>query len=570
MKPRRAPVIVKAFDENFQRPTEERDPYDDVQVEKVLKDLSFIRIKLDQIVLPDINPFIQKLHNYREFFGFQLEYTFPCLDAVSKSLKTTIRIPEKEVDIMKIVFNHRRIVLLNMHNDQIEHWQKSQLTIHLLVNMIVNGRQTTRPLAKCHVKLAELVRPPYLISRDFDFVGDDFEGTAELRIDLGSRVQSLTEKLTNLRNERSFDDNTFIVSDRQVGRRTRSRSSSRCRAHSSQSLGSATKDSARASASSSAAPSEIHKRSQSVTSIPAASTSTTTPTPILRPSTLQIPAQSYVAPPRPRIGSSASSMGSDSVFVRDPPTAQGAPPRVFEFPDSTESQFRERTHRTVTESYGASTVADTVEEVSRHGGKYYLEVTVHQATGLPPIEDESGCLASPSTLVSILGRDGDLRSPVFRNSRNPNWNFMARFALSSERRNLVVKVIHRGALLDLPLGFVSIPLPTPNFSRSVYEMTDITKMAAKYTHQVPMLTISVEKVRNIDDDDDDEENNHHYEQFRKRAHSSRSTQSSPPPPSAQYLLRIESPPILESSEVIKERMQRCMADLENMMRGINK
>lgn len=147
---------------------------------------------------------------------------------------------------------------------------------------------------------------------------------------------------------------------------------------------------------------------------------------------------------------------------------------------------------------------------------------------------------------------------------------MARFALSSERRNLVVKVIHRGALLDLPLGFVSIPLPTPNFSRSVYEMTDITKMAAKYTHQVPMLTISVEKVRNIDDDDDDEENNHHYEQFRKRAHSSRSTQSSPPPPSAQYLLRIESPPILESSEVIKERMQRCMADLENMMRGINK
>ncbi|EFO94380.1 hypothetical protein CRE_13289 [Caenorhabditis remanei] len=563
MKPRRAPVIVKALDEGFQRPFVETDPYDDIQLEKVLKELSFIRIKLDQIVLPDINPFIQRLHNFREFFGFQLEYSFPCLDVVSKSLKTTVRIPEKEVDVMKIVFNHRRIVLLDMHQDQIEQWQKAQLTIHLLVNMSVNGRHTTRPLAKCHVRLSDLIFPPYIIHRDFDFVGEEFEGTAEIRIDLGSRVKSLMEKLNNLRGDRSLED-TFVVTEKSVGRRTRSRSSSRCRAHSSASSSGAPK-----------APSVGSRRPHSATS--------SVETPILtqrqqffgenfngnQSLNRQNPNSTQNAPPRnellrPRINSN-SSIGSDSVFVR--PTAEH--PRVLEdmeIPES--SRPRERITRTVTESYGASTVGDTVEEVTRHGGKYYMEVTVHEAIGLPPVEDESGRITSPSSYVSILGRDGDLRSPVFRNSRDPRWNFVARFAISSERRNLVIKVNHRGVVGDSALGYVTIPLPTTNVRKSVYEMTDVTRMAVKYTSQVPMLTISLEKIRNIDDVEGYEDYENHHRTFSRRTTSSRSTQSSPTRP-APPVVRIESPPILESSEVIKERMQRCMADLESMMRGMN-
>lgn len=551
MKSRRAPLIVKALDEGFQRPHVETDPYDEVQLNKVLKELSFIRIKLDQIVLPDINPFIQKLHNFREFFGFQLEYSFPCLDVVSKSLKSTIRIPEKEVDVMRIVFNHRRIVLLEMHQDQIDHWQKAQLTIHLLVNMSVNGRHTTRPLAKCHIRLSELIFPPYIIQRDFDFVGDDFEGTAEIRIDLGSRNKSLMEKLTNLRGDRSLED-TFIVTEKSVGRRTRSRSSSRCRAHSS-------------------ASSEVHRAASIGSRRPRSATSSVSSskqeTPILRQQQHTFFGQNFhqnAEMLRPRINSS-SSVGSDSVFVRD-----AEKPRVLEDLDlhRRPNSPRDRITRTITESYGASIVGDTVEEVTRHGGKYYMEVTVHEAVGLPPVEDESGRITSPSSFISILGRDGDLRSPVYRKSRDPRWNFVARFAISSERRNLVIKVNHRGVLGDSALGYVTIPLPTTNVRKSMYEMTDVTRMALKYSTQVPMLTVSLEKVRNIDDPEGIEDyENHHRTSSYRRTKSTRSTQSSPT--RQVTAVRIESPPILESSEVIKERMQRCMADLENMMKGMN-
>lgn len=454
---------------------------------------------------------------------------------------------------MKIVFNHRRIVLLEMHQDQIDHWQKSQLTIHLLVNMSVNGRHTTRPLAKCHIRLSELIFPPYIIQRDFDFAGQDFEGSAEIRIDLGSRNKPLMEKLTNLRGDRSLED-TFVVTEKPVGRRTRSRSSSRCRAHSS------------ASSEAHRAPSVGSRRPHSATSTVSSSKQET---PILRQQQQTFFGDDFHQNPqllRPRMNSS-SSVGSDSVFVR-----AADKPRVLEDleqyrrPDSS----RDRITRTITESFGASTVGDTVEEVTRHGGKYYMEVTVHEAVGLPPVEDESGRITSPSSFISILGRDGDLRSPVYRNSRDPRWNFVARFAISSERRNLVIKVNHRGVLGDSALGYVTIPLPTTNVRKSTYEMTDVTRMALKYSSQVPMLTVSLEKVRNIDDPEGIEDyENHHRTSSSRRTVSTRSTQSSPTRQVTAPLVRIESPPILESSEVIKERMQRCMADLENMMRGMN-
>uniref|UniRef100_A0A8R1IVE1 Uncharacterized protein n=1 Tax=Caenorhabditis japonica TaxID=281687 RepID=A0A8R1IVE1_CAEJA len=76
-----------------------------------------------------------------------------------------------------------------MHEDQIEHWKKSRLTIHLLVQMSVNGKHTA---------------------------------TALIRIDLGSRVKSLMERLEVLRGDRSLE-NTFVVTDRHydpAGRRT--------------------------------------------------------------------------------------------------------------------------------------------------------------------------------------------------------------------------------------------------------------------------------------------------------------------------------------------------------------
>ncbi|CAI2348796.1 unnamed protein product [Caenorhabditis sp. 36 PRJEB53466] len=540
MKPRRGPLVVESLDEGQSRTQKHHDPFAEVQLENVLKELSFIRIQLDDINLPSTNQFIQKLYNSRQLYGFQLEYSFPCLDVVSKALKATVRIPEKDTTSTRIEFKHKRVVLLSMHEDQVAQWQRSRLTIHLLVQMAVNGKHTTRPLAKCSIPLYELLVAPYMICRDFDFVGPDFEATALIRIDLGSRVKSLMERLESLRGDRSLED-TFVVTDRHrdpVGRRTRSRCSSRCRAHSSASMGWFEEEERenrgpRAS-----------RRPHSATS---SLTSTSTPTPIILP---RIQNQN-VPEIRVRMPTSSSSIGSDSVFVR---------PEAIRRPTVQEvEQPIERITKTVSNSYGASTVGDVVEEVSI-GSKYYMQLTVHSATGLPPIEDHEGRVTSPSSFISVLGREGDLRSRVVPHSREPRWEFTARFVVSSERRNLVVKVYHHGVSGDSPLGFVTIPLPVVNTRKALFEMTDVTRMN-RYTTDVPMLTISMERVRNVDDDEDG------FRRTTSRMTSSRSTQSSPPrfPPP-----RVESPLITESSEAIKGRMHRCMEELETMMRGINK
>lgn len=376
-----------------------------------------------------------------------------------------------------------------------------------------------------------------MICRDFDFVGAEFEGTALIRIDLGSRVKPLMERLESLRGDRSKED-TFVVTDRNrvpPGRRTRSRSSSRCRGHSSASSRREEEEEQE---------NKIPLRPHSTTSLPSTSV------PLNR-----IPEPHLY---RTRIPSSSSSIGSDSVFVRPISTSTLEPPTRK--PTVIEDE-PERTMKTVSNTYGASTVANVIEERS-YGGKYYMQLTVHEASGLPPVLDEDGRTTSPSSFISVLGREGDLRSPVVPNTREPRWEFTARFAISSERRNLIIKVLHRGLNGDQALGFVSIALPVTNAQKAVFEMADVTR-THRLTSQVPMLVVSFERLRNVDDDEEDRSSR----RTTSRIVSSRSTQASPPlyqPP------RTESPIIMESSEAIKDRMHQCMAELDRMIKGINK
>uniref|UniRef100_A0A8R1E179 C2 domain-containing protein n=1 Tax=Caenorhabditis japonica TaxID=281687 RepID=A0A8R1E179_CAEJA len=541
MRPRNAPIYVRSLAENGPK-KEDFDPFAEVQLEKVIKELSFIRIQLDDVIIPSANSQIQKLCNSRQLYGFQLEYSFPCLDAVSKALKATVRIPEKFMTATKIEFKHKRVVLLSMHEDQIEHWKKSRLLIHLLVQMSVNGKHTTRPLAKCSIPLHEIIIAPYMIYRDFDFVGPDFEATALIRIDLGSRVKSLMERLEVLRGDRSLE-NTFVVTDRHhdpAGRRTRSRSSSRCRAHSS----ATSRDDVTISERENLRPVDVRRPHSSTSSLPNNSAA-----PIRRFQDPRVPTTANLT--RDRTTSSLSSLGSDSVFIR--PESLSRQPRVQE--------VEEPIHRKVSNSLGASTVGNIVDEIS-YGGKYYVQLTCHEATGLPPVPDENGLISAPSTFISVGGREGELRSPVVPNTRVPRWEFTARFAISSERRNLMIRVNHRGFSGDIPLGFVSIPLPVVTTRKAVFEMADVTQMN-RFTSDVPMLTISLERIHNIDDPEDVRR------RTSSRIMSARSTQSSPLIPHHYPPSRAESPLITESSEAIKGRMHRCMAELESMLMGIN-
>ncbi|ETN69245.1 C2 domain protein [Necator americanus] len=75
--------------------------------------------------------------------------------------------------------------------------------------------------------------------------------------------------------------------------------------------------------------------------------------------------------------------------------------------------------------------------------KCLVQLTVHEARGLPAVQDERNRYISPNTYISVLGRDGELRSSICERSRRPLWNWSARFYVSGERRNLLVKVFHR-------------------------------------------------------------------------------------------------------------------------------
>ncbi|RCN37483.1 hypothetical protein ANCCAN_16607 [Ancylostoma caninum] len=174
----------------------------DLQLDRILTHLSYIRIHIDNIVLPQENELIERLYREGSLYGFNLEYQFPCLESVSKSLRATVRIPAKSFTMTDIQFRHKRVVLLHMNPDIIPFWNRQHLSLRLHVQLNTRGKFSTRLLAQCTVPLFELLIPPFCICRDFNFTaakGMTFDGSALIRIDLGSREKKLMEELKELR-----------------------------------------------------------------------------------------------------------------------------------------------------------------------------------------------------------------------------------------------------------------------------------------------------------------------------------------------------------------------------------
>ncbi|MFH4978470.1 hypothetical protein AB6A40_005179 [Gnathostoma spinigerum] len=191
-----------------------------IDVVRLMKDITFVRINIDSVNIDGTDEYIQQLIQNRSLYGFVLEYQFPSLDTISTSLKAHIRINAKSFDSSVIHFRHRRVVRISPNPDIFPLWRKSSLVIRLSVQLNTVGKFSTKLIGECKVPLNDLLIPPFIISRDFPFVGRGFSASSFIRIDLGSNIQSLMDHLEFLRND---------FHNENVCRASRSRSLSRSR-----------------------------------------------------------------------------------------------------------------------------------------------------------------------------------------------------------------------------------------------------------------------------------------------------------------------------------------------------
>ncbi|KJH53100.1 C2 domain protein [Dictyocaulus viviparus] len=370
-----------------------------------------------------------------------------------------------------IQFRHRRVILLRMSPDIIPLWNKHRLVIRLHVQLNTRGKFSTRLLGHCVVPLSELLFPPFLICRDFHFIaakGMKFEGSSLIRIDLGSREKKLMEKITKMRDpilESNFVvDSNSVFNKNIIGRRSRSTSSSRNNLHMTENE------------------TPYPSKQKTITSRTDENESPfhTAASNIIAPKAKNLPL-------RERASSNLTDF-SDSVFddhVSVPDTSRP----TFPYGDTRNlaSSISRREFRPAARSDTSMSVKE--RERASPLRKSLIQLTVHEGRGLPLVLDERNRYVSPNSYISVLGRDGELRSAVCERSRRPLWNWTGRFYISGERRNIIVKVFHHDVDGDKTLGFVSIPLPIEEAHHVDYEMVDLTGTAIA-SGDVPIITVN--------------------------------------------------------------------------------
>ncbi|VDM10707.1 unnamed protein product [Wuchereria bancrofti] len=148
-----------------------------------------------------------------------MEYQFPSIDAASTSLKARVRIIAKHFNGNVIHFRHKRVIRIKMIPELVNLWKRSPLVLAIYAKLNTLGKYSMKRLGSCEVSLEELVIPPFIICRDFLFAGPGFSASALIKIDLGSHIRLLMERLEWMRNG----------SLPQNGSATRARSRSFCR-----------------------------------------------------------------------------------------------------------------------------------------------------------------------------------------------------------------------------------------------------------------------------------------------------------------------------------------------------
>ncbi|VDM44089.1 unnamed protein product [Toxocara canis] len=189
---------------------------------------------MDSVYMNDEDDYIGELINNRCLYGFVLEYHFPSLDCVSTSLKARVRINAKSYSGNAIHFRHRRVVRVKMHPDIVTVWRRDPLRMSIYARLNTTGKYSIKLMGRCEVALDELVVPPFIICRDFAFLGPGFSASALIKIDLGSHIKSLMEQLEVMRSgeteeERAASANRERSRSRSLSRHGSSRSTSAAR-----------------------------------------------------------------------------------------------------------------------------------------------------------------------------------------------------------------------------------------------------------------------------------------------------------------------------------------------------
>uniref|UniRef100_A0A915CCW6 C2 domain-containing protein n=2 Tax=Parascaris univalens TaxID=6257 RepID=A0A915CCW6_PARUN len=213
----------KSSHSTYSLPDDPTNEITDMDTSRILKDMSFVRICLDSVYMNDEDEYIDHLISSRSLFGFVLEYYFPSLDVVSTSLKARVRINAKSYNGSAIHFRHRRVVRVKMHPDIVPLWRRESLKMAIYARLNASCKYSVKLMGRCEIELGELVVPPFIICRDFAFNGPGFSASALIKIDLGSHIKSLMERLEMMRNGEAPPELNAPLS----GTRSRSRSLSR-------------------------------------------------------------------------------------------------------------------------------------------------------------------------------------------------------------------------------------------------------------------------------------------------------------------------------------------------------
>ncbi|MCP9259432.1 hypothetical protein DINM_001418 [Dirofilaria immitis] len=173
--------------------------FQNIDASRILKDITFVRLNLDDICMNEEDEFINEVIRKRSLFGFMLEYHFPSLDAASTSLKARIRVHAKSYNGSIIHFRHKRVIRIKMIPELVNLWKRSSLVLAVYAKLNTLGKYSIKKLGSCEVPLEELVIPPFIICRDYLFAGPGFSASALIKIDLGSHIRLLMERLEWMR-----------------------------------------------------------------------------------------------------------------------------------------------------------------------------------------------------------------------------------------------------------------------------------------------------------------------------------------------------------------------------------
>ncbi|EFO24185.1 C2 domain-containing protein [Loa loa] len=174
--------------------------FQNINASRILRDITFVRLCLESICMNEEDEFIVEVIRRRSLFGFILEYQFPSIDAASTSLKARVRIHAKHFNGNIIHFRHKRVIRIKMIPELVNLWKRSPLLLAVYAKLNTLGKYSMKKLGSCEVPLEELIIPPFIICRDFLFVGPGFSASALIKIDLGSHIRLLMERLEWMRN----------------------------------------------------------------------------------------------------------------------------------------------------------------------------------------------------------------------------------------------------------------------------------------------------------------------------------------------------------------------------------